>query len=135
MKKDIPNLKVEDLALAIVPRPDSKGEDDLWDTYIINLKEDPITNVLISSKGYGDIDGERMKTTTLRYFFDAIPPLEILKVEPIQTKLFKLTNEYWVSFTYEGHMFDKKYVFVKGSINKINFTQIPFINQRGVMIR
>ena len=137
MKKDIPELKVEDLAIAIVPREEVivNPEEDLWDTYIINLKDEKIKSVLIASHGYGEIEGEEMKTTTLRHFFEEIGPLEILKIEPIQRKLFDLTNEYWVSFNYDGYMYDKKYVFVKGSIAEYNFTLIPFINKKGVMIR
>ena len=135
MKKDIPELRVEDLAIAVVPREELTKGNDLWDVYIINLKEEKIENVLINSRGYGEIKGEKMKTTTLRYFYDAIGPLEIQKIEPIQSALFNLTNEYWISFSLNGHMFDKKYVFVKGSIDKINFTRIPFLDQRGVMIR
>ena len=130
MKKDIPNLKVEDLAIAIVPR-----DEELWDSYVINLKEEPIQSVLINSRGYGEVDGEPIKTTVLRHFFEEIGPLQIKKIEPIQTKLFEITNEYWVSFRFEGYMYDKKYVFVKGSIAEFNFTTIPFINERGVMIR
>lgn len=135
MIKDIPNLKVEDVAIAVVPRIDDKSEEELWDTYILNLKEEPITNVLINSKGYGEINGETVKTTILRHFFEEIAPLDILQIEPIQTKLFGLTNEYWVSFSSNGHMYDKKYVFVNGSIRPENFTTIPFLNLKGVMIR
>ena len=135
MKKDIPELRVEDLAIAVVPREDTAEGNDLWDVYVINLKEEKIENVLINSRGYGEIRGEKMKTTTLRYFYDEIAPLEIQKVEPIQSSLFNLTNEYWISFSLNGHMFDKKYIFVKGSIDKTNFTRIPFLDQRGVMIR
>ena len=131
MKKDIPNLKVHDLAIAVVPRI---GE-ELWDTYILNLKEEPITDVFINSQGYGKINGEDFKTTTLRHFFEEIGPLQILKIEPIQTALFQLTTEYWVSFRYHGHMYDKKYIFVKGAIDELHFTPIPFINKKGVMIR
>ena len=132
MKKDIPQHKVQDLAIAIVPGEKDK---DLWDTYIINLKEEPIKSVLINSRGYGELEGEEIKTTVLRHFFEEIGPLQIEKIEPIQTKLFNIANEYWVSFQYEGYMYDKKYVFVKGSISEINFTRIPFINKKGVMIR
>jgi len=32
-------------------------------------------------------------------------------------------------------MYDKKYVFVKGSIDKMNFTTIPYIEKMGVMIK
>lgn len=134
MKKDIPQHKVEDLAIAIVPRPDST-DDELWDSYILNLKDEPIQGVLINSRGYGDMDGKPIKTTVLRHFFEEIEPQTMLKIEPIQTKLFAITNEYWVSFKYKDYMYDKKYIFVKGSIDKMNFTEIPILNRKGVMIR
>ena len=139
MKKDIPKYKVEDLAIAIVPREDKliidNPEEDLWDTYILNLKEEKIKSVLVASQGYGELEGQEMKTTTLRHFYEEIEPLAILKIEPIQRKLFDLTNEYWVSFNFNGYMYDKRYVFVKGSISEMNFTTIPFLNRKGVMIR
>ncbi|RMF27906.1 MAG: hypothetical protein D6765_06805, partial [Bacteroidetes bacterium] len=110
MKKDIPILKVEDLILAVAPRMENgTPEADMWDAFIINLKDEPIQNVLINSRGYGEIEGEQMKTTVLRHYFEEIGPRTACKIEPIQTKLFQLTNEYWVSFTYSGYMYDKKY--------------------------
>ena len=130
MKKDIPIRKVEDLAIAIVPR-----EDGLWESYIINLKEEAIDSVLIQSTGYGEVEGQATRTSTLRHFFERIGPLEIKLIEPLQPDVFVLTNQYWVSFSHDGYMYDKKYVFVKGSIDKINFTRIPFIDKQGVMIR
>lgn len=133
MKKDIPNYKVRDLAIAIVPR--KEGDEELWDTYIINLKEDSIKSVIVNSRGYGEVKGEKMRTTVLRHFFEEIGPNSCTQIEPIQTKLFDLTNEYWVSFMYEDYMYDKKYVFVQGSITQTNFTTIPILNLRGVMIK
>ncbi len=136
MKKDIPQYKVEDLAIAVVPRIENGIVDaELWDAYIINLKEEAIQNVLVNSTGYGEMEGATMKTTTLRHYFEEIGPLQIAKIEPIQTKLFNITNEFWVSFNFEGYMFDKRYVFVKGSISETNFTTIPFLDKKGVMIR
>ena len=135
MKEDIPNLKVEEMAIAIVPRSEMNDAEALWDTYILNFREAPIQNVLINSKGYGELEGETRKTTILRHFFEEIGPAKAMLIEPIQAQLFDLTNEYWVSFTFEGHMYDKKYVFVRGSITEDNFTTIPFIEQKGVMIR
>jgi len=133
MKKDIPDLKVEDIALAIVPRNDD--DEELWDSYLINFKDTTIESVLINSKGYGEVDGEEVKTTVLRHFFEEVGPLRCILIEPIQTKLFDLTNEYWISFVQNDYMYDKKYVFVRGSISKENFTTIPFINRKGVMIK
>lgn len=132
MKRDIPNLKVKEVAVAIVPRA---GDEELWDTYILNLKNDPIKNVLVNSRGYGEHKGDKVKTTILRHFFEEINPKTILKIEPIQVKLFGLTNEYWVSFSHKGYLYDKKYVFVRGSLDTANFTSIPFLDKKGVMIR
>ena len=123
------------MAIAIVPREKEAVEEELWDTYLVNLKEEPISSVLVNSKGYGKVEGEKVRTTVLRHFFEEIEGEQVKQIEPIQTKLFALTNEYWVSFQHDGYMYDKKYVFVKGSIHRDNFTTIPFIGKKGVMIR
>ena len=124
-----------DLAVAIAPRQEEGVQGELWDTFLINLKEEPIRNVLISSRGYGELDGEQLQTTTLRHFFEEIPPLSAAQIEPIQTSLFGLNNEYWVSFSFNDYMYDKKYTFVQGSISEDYFTSIPFLDCQGVMIR
>lgn len=135
MKKDIPQLKVEDVAIAIVPRNNGITDEELWDTYLVNMKDTTIKSVLINSKGYGSIEGEKMRTTVLRHFFEEVGPTQVVMIEPIQKKLFGLTNEYWVSFLYDDYMYDKKYVFVRGSINEMNFTKIPYLDRKGVMIK
>jgi hypothetical protein len=134
MKKDIELRKVEDLILAIVP-PEAGPESELWDVFLINLKDAPIDNVLISSSGYGEIDGEMRRTTTLRYFYEQIGPLEVVPIEPIQSNLFDLTNEYWISFNFEEYMYDRRFLFVSGSIHPMHFSTIPFIDRKGVMMR
>jgi len=136
MKKDIPIQKVEDLAIAIVPRlPDEEDQDYFWDAYLINLKEEPIRSVLVNSRGYGELEGEKRQTTTLRYFWEEVGALELVKIEPVQKDIMALANEYWVSFSYNDYLYDKKYVFVPGSLDEMHFTEIPFLNRRGVMIR
>jgi hypothetical protein len=131
MKKDIPILKVENIAIAVVPGDD----DELWNAYLINEKDVAISNVLVNSKGYGELNGDVVKTSILRHFFEAIEPTSAVLIEPIQTKLFDITNEYWVSFSFDNYMYDKKYVFVQGSISRENFTTIPYLGKKGVMIR
>jgi hypothetical protein len=134
MKKDIPELKVEDMAMVVVPP--EYGDDELWDCYLINFKEDAIKNVMVVSRGYGeDEDGEKRRTTTLRHFFEKVDGLGMIQVEPIPKDLFWLSHEYWVSFSYDGQLYDKKYVFVVGAIDTANFTTIPFLDRKGVMIR
>lgn len=136
MKKDIPILKVEDLAIAIVPRmAGEEDHEDFWDAYMLNLKDEPIRSVLVNSRGYGEVDGEQRRTSTLRYFWESIGPLEVVKIEPVSIGVLGLANEYWVSFSFDNYLYDKKYVFVPGSLDKMNFTDIPFLDRKGVMIR
>ncbi|RMG59042.1 MAG: hypothetical protein D6722_22840 [Bacteroidetes bacterium] len=133
MKKDIPIRKVTELCMAIVPDEDESPE-ALWRVFIINLKEEPIRNVLISSKGYGVREGETVRTSVLRHFFAEIGPRSYHQVERIQPEVFSLNNEYWVSFSYDDFLFDQKYTFVAGSIHEDFFTLIPLIGSRGVML-
>jgi len=106
-----------------------------WNTYIFNLRDEKITNVLVTSKGYGNLKGEKKKTTTLRHFIEEVQPLDFKLIEPIMPEVFELNNEYWLSYYLEGVIHDKKYVFVKGSIVEENMIDLPFINARGVLIR
>ena len=134
MKKDIPELKVEEMAIVVVPP--EYGDDDLWECFLINFKEEAIRNVMVVSRGYGeDETGEMRRTSTLRHFFEEIGPMEMMQIEPIPKALFWLSHEYWVSFSFEDQLYDKKYVFVVGAIDTANFTMIPFLDRKGVMIR
>jgi len=134
MIKDIVIEKVTDVAVAIVPET-SDGGDTEWSVYLLNLKADAIDGVLISSKGYGNIDGKDVKTSTLRQFWEKVGGKACVKVELIEKKLFGLTNEFWVSFWHHGILYDKRYLFVTESIIEDHFTQVPLIGKPGVMIR
>jgi hypothetical protein len=136
MIKDIPIQKVRDLAIVVAPRlPHEEDADAFWDAYLINLKDEPIRSVLVNSTGYGEIDGEKRRTSTLRYFWESIGPLAVVKIEPVSKDVFALASEFWVSFSFEDYLYDKKYVFVPGSLEEMHFTDIPFLDRRGVMIR
>ncbi len=138
MKKDIPVIKVEELAIAIVPPAGRSGADpgELWEVFIVNLYDKELRSVIVASSGYGELDGERRETSVLRYFWEEIGPRRSMLIEPIPPSLFELANEYWVSFSLDDYLFDKKYVFVQGAIDEMNFTEIPFLDgRRGVMIR
>jgi hypothetical protein len=136
MKKDIPIRKVEDLIVAVVPRmPFEEEHEFFWDAYLINLKNEPIRSVLVNSTGYGEIEGEQRKTTTLRFFWETIDGMTYEKIEPVDIQLLQMTSEYWISFSFEDYLYDKKYVFVPGSLDEMNFTDIPLLSRRGVMIK
>ena len=133
MKKDIEHLEVEDLAMAIVL--EEENGQNVWNVFLINLHIVPIKNIIVTSRGYGELNGEITKTSTLRHFFEELPELEFTRVEPIMENTFGLTNEFWVSFYINDKIYDKQYIFLPETINLKNVTKIPILNAEGVMIR
>lgn len=133
MKKDLPDNTVENVSIAIVMEsasPEAKS----WNVYLINLKDQPIETVLVSSKGYGEKDGEAVKTSILRHSIGDVGPQDYAMIEMIDEQVFGLTNEYWLSYYIGGQIYDKKFIFVPESIVESNLIRIPVINKPGVMI-
>ena len=125
---------VENVTVAIVKEMNDLNDLE-WTVYLLNLKDEKIEKVLVSSHGYGSINEEMVKTSTLRHFLDDIEPSAFVKFEPIMESLFGINNEYWVSFFIDNVMYDKKYVFLPETIKEENFILIPHINKPGVMIK
>lgn len=134
MKSDIENPVVEDIALAVVREENELAQEE-WNVYMLNLKKRNIKNVLVSSKGYGQKDGAKVKTSVLRHFFETLEAKSFTRVEPIMQDVFGLNNEYWVSFYINNLIYDKKYIFLAESIQESHFTDIPLLGKRGVMIK
>ena len=134
MKADLPNNIVEDVAIAVVlmsETPEVKN----WKVYIINLKNEAITNILITSKGYGEKEGKQVKTSLLRHSIGDLTAQSYAGVEAIDTQVFGLTNEYWLSYYIDKEIFDKKFIFLPESIVEGNMIRIPILNKPGVMIK
>lgn len=134
MKKDIERPKVENVSMAIVQQVDPEG-DLAWYVMVINEKNEAIKNVLVSSCGYGILNGKNVKTSELRHFVGDMEANSFQKVERIMENVFLLTNQYWLSFYAGDKIYDKKYIFVPDSIQEDNFTDIPLMGMRGVLIR
>jgi hypothetical protein len=134
VKADLPENIVEDVAIAVVlmgETPEVKS----WNVYVVNYKEKPITNVLITSKGYGEKEGKSVKTSLLRHSIGDLVPKSYAGVEAIDPAVFGLTNEYWVSYYLDGNIYDKKFIFLPESIVDSNLIRIPIVNKPGVMIK
>ncbi|MET4083393.1 hypothetical protein ABIB40_003364 [Pedobacter sp. UYP30] len=134
MKADLPENKVEEIAVAVVlmgETPEVKN----WSVYLINLKNIDISNVLISSKGYGDKNGKPVTTSVLRHFLGDMKSQSFGAIEAIDTEVFGLTNEYWLSYYIDGTIYDKKFIFLPESIVDENLIKIPLVNKPGVMIK
>lgn len=134
MKADLPENTVEDIAIAVVlmsETPEVKN----WTVYLVNLKNEIITNVLISSKGYGEKNGKQVKTSVLRHFIGDMDAKTFKGVEAIDPEVFGLTNEYWLSYYIGSTIYDKKFIFLPESIVDLNLIKIPLVNKPGVMIK
>ncbi|MVN22350.1 hypothetical protein [Mucilaginibacter arboris] len=134
MLKDLPQNKVEDVAIAVALEAENV-ESKVWYVYLINLKNQEIENALITSRGYGYKDGEEVKTSTLRHVFPKVEARSFALIEPIDEQTFGLNNEYWLSYYIKDQIFDKKFIFLPESIVESNFIRLPVLNKPGVMIR
>lgn len=134
MMKDIVPPLVEEVAVAII-KEKNEHDEEVFNVYLLNLKDVEIEGVLVTSTGYGVYEGEEKKTSTLRHFLDKVPPQSFEKIEPIMENLFGLNNEFWVSFYLNNVMYDKKYVFLPETISEENFIKVPLIGKKGVMIK
>jgi len=134
MIKDLPENNVKDIAVAVALEGENI-ESKTWYVYLINLKKEPIENVLVTSRGYGEKNGEQVKTSTLRHMFPVIANGAYKLIEPIDEQTFGLNNEYWVSYYIGTQIYDKKFIFLPESIVDSNFIKLPVVNKPGVMIK
>jgi hypothetical protein len=132
MKKDIQFPPVEGVKIAIT-RATNELDQAEWRVYLINRNRLAITNVFVTSRGYGEKDNEPQKTSTLRHYFAEVGPESHHLVEPIDASVFHLTNEYWVSYFIDGQIYDKKFIFVPGSLEEANLIPIDQLDMEGVL--
>lgn len=136
MKQDIPFDPVEGVSIAVIPDDQAltpEGQ-SIWQVYLLNHNAFPLQNVIVNANGYGEQeDGEKVRTSTLRYLFAEVPPRTAVPVEPIDSALFHLNNQYWVSYYRGPQIFDKKFIFVPDSIVPDNFTHISLLDRVGVL--
>ena len=129
MKKDIKFPQIENVFVTVV----KDSDEDLWKVFLLNRHHKKIENVMVSSKGYGEKDGEKQETSTLRHVIPFVEPGEYALIEPIHEQVFHLNNEYWVSFFIDGQLYDKKYIFVPETIIQDNLSYIEELGLEGVL--
>lgn len=136
MKEGILGPKVEGVAFAVVQDVNELNE-FIYNVYLLNLRDDIMEGIIITSKGYGENleTGEKIKTSTLRHCLELLLPDEAAKIEPIMPDVFHIANEYWISFWVNEVMYDKKFVFLPGVITEENMVEIPLLNKKGVLIK
>ncbi|RZK16060.1 MAG: hypothetical protein EOO56_21105 [Hymenobacter sp.] len=139
MKQDIQFEPVVGVSIAIVPGAPTAAQaaaaPAAWQVFLLNNNDFALENVLIAADGYGtQPDGEVVRTSTLRYHFPEVGPRSATPVELIDPAVFHLTNQYWVSYYHGGQIFDRKFLFVPGSIVPENFSRLDLLaGQAGVL--
>jgi len=131
MKKDIDFQPVTGVKLAIAKEETAAGTE--WAVYILNLNLIELKTVMITSKGYGEINGECRKTSVLRHMIDELGAQSVAKIEPIDPSVFVLNNEFWVSYYILDQIFDKKFIFTSGSFDEKFVQMIPEIGLEGIL--
>jgi len=132
MKKDIEIPEVKNVTLAVARTKNILNQDE-WRVHLINNNPYALENTLVASKGYGEKEGEQQRTSTLRHFLETVPPNSTTIVEPIDSKLFHLNNEYWVSYYVGDQIYDRRFVFVPDTICEENLTFIKELELEGVL--
>jgi hypothetical protein len=135
MREELLGPKVENVAVAVVQGKNEDNETE-YNVYLLNLRDDIMEGIIITSKGYGQNanTGEKIQTSTLRHCIELMLPNEAAKIEPIVEEVFGLSNEYWVSFWVNDVMYDKKFVFLAETICEKNIKPIPILGAKGVII-
>lgn len=132
MKSDIAFPKVEKVGVCAIP--EEKEGMKVWVIHILNLLEEELHNVLVSTKGYGTKNDEKVQTSQLRHYFENLAPHSARQVEIVPEDLTGLNNQYWVSFYIGSVIYDKKFIFLPDSLLHKNMIDLPVIKQKGILI-
>ncbi len=132
MIKDIKISDVKNVTLAVAREKNILNQDE-WKVYLINNNPFAIENTLVASSGYGEKDGTSQRTSTLRHFLQTVSANGFTLIEPLDTNVLHLNNEYWVSYYLGSQIYDKRFVFVPDSICEANLTYIKELEMEGVL--
>ena len=119
--------------MAIVKEYNEVYQCEDWNAYIINNKEVDLEMVLVVSKGYDE--DQLIETSLLRHKIEKLPAKSFAKVELMQEDVLKLSNFFNVTFFEGNAMFDKKYLFEKGTIKEGALRMIPLLNKKGILVK
>lgn len=133
MKKDIQIPEVKDLFIAIVKEFNPEFQCEDWNAYIINNKEVDLEMVLIVSKGYDE--DKLLETSIMRHKIEKLPLKSFAKIELLQGDVLNISNFFNVTFFEGSQLFDKKYLFEKGTIKDSSLRTIPLLNKRGILVK
>ena len=131
MRKDIEIPKVTDVHIVAIKEWDKDFSEQQWNIYIVNNQNNPISTILVLSRGKSD----DRKTSTLRHNLGDLKPHTSAKVEFIATEVLGFTNEYLVTFFVENKLFERNFVFEPNTISEKNSIAIPVMENEGILAK
>ena len=131
MRRDIPIHEVTEVGLALVPE-DDHSHSELWGAYLVNLKDHPLKSILVNVQGLGDSDGNLKRTASVRYFIEEIEPLGAHKIEVMLPEIMTITNQFWISFSHNNYLYDKKFIVPSDAPDEMELIGIPVLHCPGL---
>ena len=131
MKEDINFPEVKGVMLAIA-RKQVEAE-FIWHAYIINVNDYDLNNLLVVSKGYSAPGAPQQNTSILRHSIEQLKSNSYAVIEPLDPQVFKLFNEFWISYYYNQEMYDKRFIFTPDSISEDHLVKIDALELEGVL--
>ncbi len=132
MKKDIKIPVSKGVYIAIVHEWNKEFLSKEWNSYLINDTSFDIEMVLVVTKGYDDDD---IKTSTMRHGIGKVDSKSFSKIELIQEDVLKLNNEFNVTYFGNNIMYEKKFIFLKNTVNENTKQKLPVMMIEGVIIK
>lgn len=131
MLKDIENHTFEDIILVATPNE----TDSSWSIYLVNVGDELLETVMVSSSGYGQVENQRRQTSTLRWSMGDLKPKSFCKIEEVTDELISFHNEYMVTCFVGGRLKDKKAVFTPHSLDMENCELVPLLQLKGITVQ
>jgi len=131
MKKDIIIPEISNVEMAIVYEYNTIYNTNDWNVYLVNNNNIRLEMVVIVSKGFGD----KNISSVMRKKIDVLDAHSFAKVEWIQPDLFKLTNQFQVTFFVKDRLYDKTFTFKENTIKEGGLRMIPELKKRGIVAK
>lgn len=131
MKKDIIIPEVSGVEMAIVYEYNNIYNTNDWNVYLVNNNDIRLEMVVIVSKGFGS----KKISSVMRKKIDVLDAHSFAKVEWMQPDLFKITNQFQVTFFINSRLYDKTFTFKENTIKEGSLRMIPEIKKRGIIAK
>ena len=129
MKKDIIIPEISDVEMAIVYEYNTIYNTNDWNVYLVNNNNFRLEMMVIVSKGFGD----KNISSVMRKKIDVLDAHSFAKIEWMQPDLFKLTNQFQVTFFVKDRLYDKTFTFKENTIKEGALRMIPELKKRGIV--